>query len=563
MAAIEKLDVTLAGLGAVLSSRRVAVPPYQRLYAWTGEHTSALFKDLNDAIRNKDREYFLGTVVITKDPTGRQWVIDGQQRLTTTSILLASIRDYFLENGDQERADIIQREHLSKKDLETLEDTPYIKLNDTDHDFYLNRILARPGASRTAVTADTPSQVLLAKAADAAQQFIARQASSTNAPSQLLMEWVKFIREKAKVIVVEVANEANAFTIFEVLNDRGLDLTVADLLKNFLFKHAGDRLNEAQSAWVSMTSMLEALGEKNVLKTFIRHAWASKYGLTREKDLYDEIRKNITSKGSAIALLKELDQKSRFYSALKNPGHELWKEYGGLVIQSVEALDILRASQIRPLLISVFSHFEKGEVRKALPMLVSWTVRFTIVGSTGSGPLEDNYSRRAKEITEGQITTASQLWEAMKHIVPSDDNFKRAFEQATVSTQYLARYYLRVLNAVLSDETDELVVNPSEEKVTLEHIMPQSPLSGWAHIDEAEQKAYVRRIGNLTLLDKKLNEKAGNIPFAEKKGTFSQSSIFITKKITEYDDWSPQVIEKRQKELAEAAVSAWSPKPSS
>ncbi|KFI22240.1 DUF262 domain-containing protein [Nitrosococcus oceani] len=152
MSPIEKLDVALAGLGAVLSSRRVAVPPYQRLYAWTDEQSSALFKDLNDAIRNKESEYFLGTVVIAKEPTGGQWVIDGQQRLTTTSILLASIRDYFLKNGDSERASIIQQGHLSKKDLETLEDTPYIKLNDTDHDFYLNRILARPGKDRDALS---------------------------------------------------------------------------------------------------------------------------------------------------------------------------------------------------------------------------------------------------------------------------------------------------------------------------------------------------------------------------------------------------------------------------
>ena len=127
----------------------------------------------------------------------------------------------------------------------------------------------------------------------------------------------------------------------------------------------------------------------------------------------------------------------------------------------------------------------------------------------------------------------------------------------------MARYYLRVLNAVLSDQTDELVVNPSEEKVNLEHIMPQSPSAGWAHIGEATQKAYVRRIGNLTLLDKKLNEKAGNIPFTVKKSTFSQSTIFITKQITEYEDWSPQSIEKRQNELAAAAVTAWNAKPPS
>jgi hypothetical protein len=90
-----------------------------------------------------------------------------------------------------------------------------------------------------------------------------------------------------------------------------------------------------------------------------------------------------------------------------------------------------------------------------------------IVGTTGSGPLEDNYSRRAREIAEEKIKTAKNLWEAMKHIIPSDEIFRREFEQATVSTQYLARYYLRVLNAIISNQTEELIVNPSEEKVNL------------------------------------------------------------------------------------------------
>jgi hypothetical protein len=91
--------------------------------------------------------------------------------------------------------------------------------------------------------------------------------------------------------------------------------------------------------------------------------------------------------------------------------------------------------------------------------------------------------------------------------------------------------------------------------------MPQALSPNWAHINETEHKTYVRRIGNLTLLDKKLNENAGNVPFAQKKATFAQSSISLTQKITEYNNWSPREIEERQKMLAATAVCAWSAKP--
>jgi hypothetical protein len=195
-------------------------------------------------------------------------IIDGQQRLTTTSILICAIRDYFSRRGDSERARTLQDDYLAKKDFETLEVTPRIRLNDRDHEFYCQRILAIAPEERQNTKPETPSQKLLEDAAVKAYTFVQQLVSTTQEPHIILIEWIKYIKEKAKVIVVEVANEANAFTIFEVLNDRGLDLSVVDLLKNFLFKQAGDRVSEAQTSWVNITSVLEALGERDVIKTF-------------------------------------------------------------------------------------------------------------------------------------------------------------------------------------------------------------------------------------------------------------------------------------------------------
>ena len=181
---------------------------------------------------------------------------------------------------------------------------------------------------------------------------------------------------------------------------------------------------------------------------------------------------------------------------------------------------------------------------------MAWTVRFMIVGKSGSGPLETGYSERAKDISEGKIDTASALWKDMQRVIPTDDEFANAFKIATVSTHYLARYYLGVIEAYRRSPTAEIIVNPNEEKVTLEHVLPQAESPEWTHIPQAQRDSYVRRLGNLTLLDKKLNEKAGNISFAKKRQVFEQSEIQITKELATLTEWDLQAIDRRQEDFA-------------
>jgi Protein of unknown function (DUF1524) len=151
----------------------------------------------------------------------------------------------------------------------------------------------------------------------------------------------------------------------------------------------------------------------------------------------------------------------------------------------------------------------------------------------------------------------------MQHIVPSDETFRQEFERASVSTQYLARYYLGVIEAYVPDGTKEVIVNPNPEKVTLEHIMPQSPGGEWEHITDEDRQNHKRRLGNLTLLDKGLNEKAGNISFARKREIFEQSSIQMTRDLAGVKEWTIQAVDDRQKQMADIAVKAWDAKPKS
>lgn len=566
MASIEKLEARLDGIGHLLGDRYIEVPPYQRAYSWTDEQVEDLFKDFSDAIRERNDEYFLGTVVLTTNKDGPHAVIDGQQRLATTSILICAIRNYFYSIGDAERGNALHSEFLARKDRRDLTEIPHLKLMPGDNAFYERSILAKPaggakaGDGKGAQKALPPSQARLESALMIATRYVRQLVDQTKEPAKVLMDWIDFLEKKGKVIVVEVNDEAAAYTIFEVLNDHGLDLSVADLLKNYLFRMAEDRVTETQQSWTSMASRLESSGaEDKELRTFIRHVWSSEHGLTREKDLYDAIRKRVDSTQRAVAFADGLNKAAPIYLALDNSSDELWKPYGPHVRESIEALQILKAIQNRPLVLAILRHFEVAEVRKALPMLVCWTVRFMITGKLGSGPLELGYSDRAKDVSTGNIKTSKQLYDASKGFLVADADFVQAFATARVSQHYLARFYLRVLEKQNGAKGDgELVVNPNEDAVTLEHIMPQTRDPYWTASVTAEQhSASLKRLGNLALLDKALNGQSGNLPFTDKIAAFKESKIALTSQIATYQTWASAEIDTRQKALAELAVKAW------
>ena len=566
MSKIEKLEARLDGIGHLLADRYIMVPPYQRAYSWTDEQIGELLRDLSDAMREKEAEYFLGTVVLTKHQAGQHAVIDGQQRLATISILICAIRNHFYAIGDAERADELHRDYLAKKELRGLSETPHLTLMASDNGFYESHILPKPSPTATVTRSKKSipaSNARLETALRLCAEHISTLAKTTHKPAVVLLDLIDYLNDKAKVIVVEVNDEAAAYTIFEVLNDRGLELSVSDLLKNFIFRMAGDKVGEAQAHWSRMVGILEGSGsEEKAIKTFIRHVWASRHGVTREKDLYDKIRQHVTGKQRAVSFVKELSDLALVYVALDNPSDELWKEYGPSVREAVEALQLLKATQIRPLLLAIVTHFEAKEVRKALPMLVCWTVRFMVVGKLGSGPLESGYAERAREVSSRKISTATELFEASKSFLASDDEFEQGFAVVRSSAQYLARFYLRVLEKQSSNATgDELIVNPNFDAVNLEHVMPQTRAPHWEGISVEQHQGYVKRLGNLALLDRVLNEKSGNLPFADKAKILGGSKISTTREISMATNWDARAIDERQKQMAKLAVKAWPLKP--
>ena len=549
--AIDRIDANLDGIGHLISDKKIETPPYQRSFAWKEDQVIDLLRDISDAIRANAPEYFLGTIVLTPGETQRFHVVDGQQRLASTTIFLSEIRNYFTNNDDSERAGIVQSDYIAQRDRRSLEAQPNLMLNQSDNPFF--RTLIVEGA---AIEATTEAHKRISHAKSIAHEFVQKIVQLSQEPAAVLNDWLDYIDRRVKVIVVTVSSEANAYTIFEVLNDRGIELSIADLLKNYLFRVSENRLHEVQSAWTSMRSRIESVDREQAIKTFIRHAWSSTHGLTRERELYAKIKGRVTGTQQAVDLAVKLDHTAVDYVALYDVSNTRWRNLGARVQDAIYSFRELRVVQNRPLILAILREFVDVEIRRTLPMLVSWTVRFLICGSGGSGTLESLFATSAQRIASREISSAEQLLEFNRASVPSDRRFEETFAVATVSKNFLARFYLRAIEESTRDG-HEMRTSTHYDDVNLEHVLPQNPEGNWREIAEEDAANYYKRIGNLTIIDSGLNVAADNASFEEKKAVYSQSEIGITRALGEFSNWSTSEIEERQRSLSSTAVEVW------
>lgn len=544
------------GIGQMLTDSRLAVPLNQREYAWEEEHITELFQDFQDAESSEEQEYFLGTIVMAQgDPPE---VADGQQRLATVSIFLAAVRDFLLEGGDETRAKSLEETYLLKTEFRSTETTPRLRLNVADNEYYRKAILSRPGSSDREIQPSKPSHYRILTARDLAQKRVALIVAGFKPEKQAirLADWVDFVRESARVIVVTVPDQYDAFRMFETLNDRGLPLAQSDLLKNYLLGRAGDRMEEVQSRWAAMVGALETVASDEIIVTYLRHFYITLHGPTRERELFAKIKEEIRNRQQAVTFAENLADNSVHYVALLNPHHEKWNAYGSGTRKHIATLQQLGIGQIRPMLFAIAQKFSVPEARLAFRLCVNWSVRFLITGGRG-GLLDVNYGLRAAEIGTGLIKTAKQLSTAMDEIVPNDAQFEAAFATTRVSNAGLARYYLRALERMAKGEADpEQIANDDEDEVNLEHILPQNPGPGWK-LDSEIASAYYKRIGNLALLQSRVNVAIGNKSFAEKAKVLKRSALLLTSEVGSEATWGVGEIEQRQTRLARLAVTTW------
>lgn len=544
----------LYGVSELLELRELRVPHYQRSYCWKAEdEITEYWEDLMRAFRPGD-EYFLGTVVLSgESEDSRMTVIDGQQRLVTTSLLLAAIRDE-LRDRNHRKHTVLERDYLLKETMESEGENPRLVLNAVDDPAFRSIVLSESGTS-SELRSSVPEAFgyLRRKVTEAAL-------SAGSEATDRLLQWAAFLRKKVRIGVVEVPTVADAYIIFETLNNRGADLTIADLLKNHIFSRSGNHLDKVQEYWARSLGALELSAADSKFTRFLRHYWSSRKGLVRERDLYSSIKTEVVSPATAYNFAIELSKGASKYAALEDPNHEEWSNIGYNAKADLQVIARLNLVPIRILLMAAMDHFQVSELRKLIRATVSWSVRGMVTETINSTNTEEKYAEAAYSIRKGEATSVNQVRIILGTAIPSDETFKNAFSLMRVPKNMTARYYLCALERTVNGEHEpELVPNENGDLVNLEHVFPQKPTEAdWPEFKKPEDRfEWTYRLGNMVLLPKGKNGRIGNKPFTDKSPILKDSSLVLTKEVGESLEWTSKEISSRQTKLAELALKTW------
>ncbi len=329
---------------------------------------------------------------------------------------------------------------MISQDLRTEDEFPHLILNENDHEFYFEYILKENAKEPETLKSLKLSHKRLYEAFQLAQKKV-NEILGGDGDVKKLVDWVEFIKKDVRVIFVEVPDYSNAFTIFETLNDRGLDLAISYLLKNFIFHKSGNLISKAQINWISMTSVLESAVDESIVVPYIRYLWSSMNGNVREKELYEKIKLNIKSKNAAIELSNQLSLNSSLYLAIIHSDHAFWADYGTNTRNNIRTINLLGMVQVRPMLLSLLVKFNIKEANKSIETIVSIIVRLLVSGTLSSGIFETNFSNAAMKIRNGDIKNTGELIVYLRHIIPDDIRFKEEFSKANVSKSTLSKIF--------------------------------------------------------------------------------------------------------------------------
>lgn len=539
---------------AVVNDRFYSVPRYQRSFAWTDEMVKDFWLDMKRAIAD-DREHFLGNIVLSAESgDGTLSIVDGQQRIVTTTLLLAALRDEFREAGDERTSNALAR-YVGEHNVKTFQESPRVRMNPDDNPFYKSNFVDGLRAESTRESHD-----LLRGAYDFFKLSLSELRSAS--PSSWKEEFSKitrFLDEQARIVVVQAPTDADAFAIFETLNDRGADLTISDLLKNLLFSRAKKEIDVVQQLWLEARTIIEELKPKTDMMTFLRHYWSSRHGATRERDLYREIKNTINTSAESLSFAQTLREDAAFYRALLTPTDDHWKGYSPTAKAALQTFDRLSLEQIRPMLLALYRHFTVAEAQKAAKSVLNWAVRGIVAGVIGGGKAESYFCTAAIKIRAGSIKSVTELLTELKELIPNDALFRENLERYRTTNNSFARYLLYGLERKLMNEKEpELVPNQNVDEVNLEHVLPQKGKpSEWPAFTAETIPIMAYRLGNMTLLQKGPNGKIGNKPWSIKRPILSKSKLKLNDVFKARNDWTPAEINDRQVELAKLGPSVW------
>ena len=327
MAVNNLLDTSTVSLSDIIGNGKVyKVPSYQRDYSWKQDHWEDLWADILTVI-NGSSIHYMGSIVLQNNGEKKYSVIDGQQRLSTlTLIVLATIKaiqnliDREIDTANNiERIDLLSKKFLGDKDPGSLTYSAKLELNENNNSFFQTHLMVFRNPLNEKTLGD--SDKLLWQAYNFFLHKISMQFEHNENGEELANFLNKQVAERMMFIQIVVEDELSAYTVFETLNSRGVSLTVTDLLKNYLFSLSTKvDLEHVKEKW---RKIVDTIGLDN-FPVFLRHYWISKNRLIRQEYLFRAMKDVVKTSPKVIDLLDELEKNAQLYNALSNSSDPFW-----------------------------------------------------------------------------------------------------------------------------------------------------------------------------------------------------------------------------------------------
>ena len=566
MAGSTLLNTDTEDLKELLSNgKSYSVPPYQRDYSWKQEHWEDLWEDLL-TIEESREDHYMGAIVLESGERKQFRVIDGQQRMATLSILILACVDYLYglatkgvdASPNKERAALLESGYLGAKDPTSLRITPKLKLNANDDDFFqLN--LAQRKAPQGGVRGLRDSEKLLWSCFQFFKGKIEEKFSRRTKGEEVAEFVSETVTERLVFISVRVQDQLSAYTVFETLNARGLELTETDLLKNYLLSLA-DRLSKSQMdpvlrQWARITARIGIAS----FPEFLRHHLNSQREYVRQKQLFKTIKRDVATLEHVFSLLDRLEKDAAWFEALNDYSSQFWLDYQGAK-EHVRVLNLFNVSQYTPLVLAAKDVFAApNDLVEIVRYCAVLSVRFNGVGRRSTHILEEIYNRAALELRRNAGTTLAGVRQALRPIYIPDDEFEADFSAIRLRNRSTSGKRLRYILARIERQLSGGDITDDGMTATVEHILPENPgEGGWEHFSaEAHERSY-ERVGNYSLLERSLNgQQAGNASFPQKQAVYAQSQYRTSKDLAQFTDWTEEAIAKRQTDMAKVAKTVW------
>jgi len=543
------------------------VPPFQRDYSWTDDEWDDFWQDILGLFEaDSELAHYMGYLVLQSSDSKRFDIIDGQQRLTTISVMILTglqhLQDLATAGFDAEnnikRKEQLQNGYIGYLDPVSLVSRSKLELNRHNNRFYQTYLVTLETLPQRGLNA---SEHQLRKAFNWFKERMKNRFGMSASSGKELTIFLDGLVDKLFFTVITVTDELNAFKVFETLNARGVRLSATDLLKNYLFSIISTHetheteLKALEDRWERITGLL---GSES-FPEFLRIFWNSRNKLVRKADLFKTIRKRIASRDAVFELLRDLDQSAAVYAALRDAQDPAWN------IEEKRCLKQLLMFNVRqPLAMLMACHAslyerDRAAFTRMMKAVVVVSFRYNVICNFQSHEQERLYNDIALKVSAGSYLRVTDVIGALREVYPDDVQFKSAFSEKELCTtnsrnKKVVRYILFEIERQQSGQDFDF----ESATYNVEHILPEHPSEIWSYIEESKQERFIYRLGNMTPLEANRNRALGNGDYASKRLVYQQSAFRITNAVAEhYDCWDEQKIESRQKHMATVASGIW------